>query len=98
MMASEAHCQCCGGYAGHGRDPEFCGACIRAGEPPEDWVSPTKRAAVRRARDAGVTERIGCWILRYDDQVRYFSSLYPALAEDWDRAEISVATWEVLRP
>lgn len=28
----EAHCQCCGGYAGHGRDPEYCGRCRRAGE------------------------------------------------------------------
>ena len=28
----EARCQCCGGYAGHGRDPEYCGLCRRAGE------------------------------------------------------------------
>lgn len=23
----EAHCQCCGSYAGHGSDPEYCSAC-----------------------------------------------------------------------
>lgn len=29
----EAHCQCCGGYAGMGRpDPEFCATCRNAGE------------------------------------------------------------------
>lgn len=29
----EAHCQCCGGYAGMGRpDPEFCAACRSSGE------------------------------------------------------------------
>lgn len=28
----EAHCQCCGGYAGHGPDPSYCGTCRRAGE------------------------------------------------------------------
>ena len=28
----EAHCQCCGGYAGHGPDPEYCVHCRSAGE------------------------------------------------------------------
>jgi len=28
----EAHCQCCGGRAGYGADPEYCGVCRRAGE------------------------------------------------------------------
>jgi len=28
----EAHCQCCGGYAGHGPDPRYCGTCRTAGE------------------------------------------------------------------
>jgi hypothetical protein len=28
----EAHCQCCGGYAGYGADPEYCANCRRAGE------------------------------------------------------------------
>lgn len=23
----EAHCQCCGGFAGHGPDPSHCSAC-----------------------------------------------------------------------
>lgn len=33
----EAHCKCCGGFCGHGNDLEYCGACIRGGEPPEEW-------------------------------------------------------------
>jgi hypothetical protein len=28
----EAHCQCCGGYAGHGPDPPYCRTCRAAGE------------------------------------------------------------------
>lgn len=28
----EAHCQCCGGRAGYGADPEYCSVCRRAGE------------------------------------------------------------------
>ena len=28
----EAHCQCCGGHAGHGPDPRYCSHCRAAGE------------------------------------------------------------------
>ena len=44
------------------------------------------------------TERVGCWILRYDNgDTRLFGSVYPTLAEDWDHAEIHAASWLVVR-
>lgn len=39
----EARCQCCGGFCGHGTDPDYCGSCIEADEPPEDWTHPAQR-------------------------------------------------------
>ncbi|MFC6825702.1 hypothetical protein [Halopelagius fulvigenes] len=32
QSAREARCQCCGGFAGHGADPDYCGICRAAGE------------------------------------------------------------------
>lgn len=47
----EARCQCCGGYAGHGADPEYCRTCIKGGEPPEEWTSPAEMLAQQRAEE-----------------------------------------------
>lgn len=48
----EAYCRCCGEFCGHGTDPEYCGACIESGEPPDDWVSPAERPAQERENES----------------------------------------------
>lgn len=48
----EANCRCCGAFCGHGTDPEYCGACIEGGEPPDDWVSPAERVAEERENES----------------------------------------------
>lgn len=51
----EANCRCCGGFCGHGPDPQYCGACIRAGEPPDEWVPPAQRVAEKGLSRGGLT-------------------------------------------
>lgn len=53
----EAHCQCCGSYVGNRTtDPEYCGACVDAGEPPESWENPASRVSMPGSRGSGPTK------------------------------------------